>query len=78
MATGSKSSAEVQGRCRQEFTLQESQIASGFTFSSQLLFQDHQGQGTLWHKVTMSVGKQALSRIPLSRLQSSSWMKPYQ
>ncbi|ELW71383.1 hypothetical protein TREES_T100012877 [Tupaia chinensis] len=79
VTTGSKSSAEVQGRCCQEFTRQESKIASGFTFSSQHLFQDLRGQATaLWHKVTMSVGKQALSRMPLSRLQSSSWINPYQ
>lgn len=31
-----------------------------------------------WHRVTMSVGKQSLSRIPLSLWQSSSPMKPYQ
>lgn len=32
----------------------------------------------VWHRVTMSVGKQSLSRIPLSLWQSSSSMKPYQ
>lgn len=31
-----------------------------------------------WHRVTMSEGKQSLSRIPLSLWQSSSPMKPYQ
>lgn len=31
-----------------------------------------------WLRVTMSVGKQSLSRIPLSLWQSSSPMKPYQ
>lgn len=31
-----------------------------------------------WHRVTMSVGKQSLSRIPLSLWQSSSPIKPYQ
>lgn len=31
-----------------------------------------------WRRVTMSVGKQSLSRIPLSLWQSSSPMKPYQ
>lgn len=31
-----------------------------------------------WHRVTISVGKESLSRMPLSLWQSSSPMKPYQ
>lgn len=78
MTTGSKGSAGVQGRCCQELTPQGSEIASGSTFPAQPLVRARQGAAAPWHKVTMSVGKQALSRMPLSRLQSSSWMNPYQ
>lgn len=37
-----------------------------------------QSRWAAWHRVTMSVGKQSLSRMPLSLWQSSSPMKPYQ